>query len=85
VPIVVVFTQFDKLLNSIRLSLHGNTPKEQIDELCAKNADEKFKEVCIRPLEQINDKFKKLGIQPLERVNSELCFARSSGPLSFQM
>ncbi|KAJ7208974.1 hypothetical protein GGX14DRAFT_633103 [Mycena pura] len=64
VPIVVVFTQFDILYNSIRRSLRANTPTEQIDKLCATNANENFKDLCIRPL---------------ERIKSELRYVRLSG------
>ncbi|KAJ7212647.1 hypothetical protein GGX14DRAFT_446771 [Mycena pura] len=64
VPVVSVFTQFDKLINSERRALPKNTPKDKIPGLSAENANNKFQELCIKPLGQIS---------------SKLRYARSSG------
>ncbi|KAF7345917.1 G domain-containing protein [Mycena venus] len=49
VPIIVVFTQFDKLFNSVDHNLPEDTPKETVDELC----DKEFEELCVKPLRNI--------------------------------
>jgi len=54
VPIVVVFTQFDKLFNSVDRDLPEDTPKKEIDELC----DKKFGESCVEPLRKIGSTVK---------------------------
>ncbi|KAF7350071.1 G domain-containing protein [Mycena venus] len=64
VPVVVVFTQFDKLANAVYRTLPKNTPREQKSALCTETTTKKFQDLCITPLLQINAK---------------LHYARSSG------
>jgi len=54
VPIVVVFTKFDKLVSRMEERL---TPKELEtcpEELCLKRAKAEFEKVCVAPLKQID-------------------------------
>jgi len=54
VPIVVVFTKFDKLVSRMEERL---TPKEHEtspEELCLKRAEAEFEKVCVAPLKTID-------------------------------
>ncbi|KAF7354258.1 G domain-containing protein [Mycena venus] len=55
VPVVVVFTQHDKLLSMINFKLPepGRTP-EEIHKLCAEKAQPIFQECCVAPLTQLS-------------------------------
>ncbi|KAJ7683407.1 hypothetical protein B0H17DRAFT_1205111 [Mycena rosella] len=57
VPVVVVFTQHDRLLSMINVELPkpGRTP-EEIYKLCAEDARPIFQERCLVPLEQLSVK-----------------------------
>lgn len=69
-PVVVVFTQFDLLVNSMydQLDIPDDMPEEKIDELSAEKAQQKFQELCVAPL---------------NKVNPELRYATSSGVFLF--
>ncbi|KAJ7291883.1 hypothetical protein C8J57DRAFT_1274144 [Mycena rebaudengoi] len=69
VPVVVVFTQHDRLLSMInfKLSEPGRTP-EDIYRLCAEKAEPIFREHCITPLAELNAK-----------LNVKLSWVRTSG------
>ncbi|KAJ7217265.1 hypothetical protein GGX14DRAFT_541788 [Mycena pura] len=56
VPVVVVFTHFDVLINLMgeEISESSNMSSEEVKQLCLKRADARFRETCISPLEQIN-------------------------------
>ncbi|KAJ7737921.1 hypothetical protein B0H14DRAFT_2992689 [Mycena olivaceomarginata] len=61
VPILVVFTQFDKLVNSMLRALTAEevqTPPEQRDALCTDKALRKFEELCVGPLIRIDPKLR---------------------------
>ncbi|KAF8207798.1 hypothetical protein K438DRAFT_1814288, partial [Mycena galopus ATCC 62051] len=69
VPILVAFTQFDKLVNSMLRALTSQevqTPPEQRDALCTEKALRKFEELCVGPL---------------TRIDSKLRYARLSGSI----
>ncbi|KAJ7239932.1 hypothetical protein C8J57DRAFT_1563295 [Mycena rebaudengoi] len=69
VPIVVVFTQFDKLVNRMEQELtdeEEDMPEERITQLCLQRAVAEFKKACVGPLERIDSR-------------SKLTYARSSG------
>ncbi|KAJ7085903.1 hypothetical protein C8R44DRAFT_37955 [Mycena epipterygia] len=57
VPMVVVFTQHDKLLSMINFKLPapGTTP-EEISKLCGEKAQSIFKELCMAPLDELGAK-----------------------------
>ncbi|KAJ7698490.1 hypothetical protein B0H14DRAFT_3036783 [Mycena olivaceomarginata] len=69
VPVVVVFTQRDKLLSMINFKLPepGRTP-EEIYKLCAEKAQPIFQECCVAPLAQLST-----------QLNVELSWACTSG------
>jgi len=66
VPVVVVFTQFDMLVDSMfqDLDLPDDASEDTIEKLCVEKAEEKFQELCVKPL---------------QKINPELRYARSSG------
>ncbi|KAJ7758821.1 hypothetical protein DFH07DRAFT_1060334 [Mycena maculata] len=64
VPVIVVFTQFDKLCGSI---LRRLPPKERNNAVCEERAEERFKEMCVKELE------------PFCVRDPRLCYARTSG------
>jgi len=53
VPVVAVFTQYDKLYNKF-LRLRKNTPKDKIQELCMQQTQAEFHRVCVEPLHVVN-------------------------------
>jgi hypothetical protein len=56
VPVVVVFTQFDLLINRMEQDLTNeeiDLPESVIDALCLERADAQFQEVCVGPLKRI--------------------------------
>ncbi|KAJ7133050.1 hypothetical protein C8R44DRAFT_771819 [Mycena epipterygia] len=56
VPVVVVFTQFDVLVNRMEQALtdeENDLPEPEIDLLCLKRAKAEFEARCVAPLEQI--------------------------------
>ncbi|KAJ7110560.1 hypothetical protein C8R44DRAFT_800225 [Mycena epipterygia] len=56
VPVVVVFTQFDVLVNRMKQDLtheEKDLPDPEIDLLCLERADAEFQKACVGPLEQI--------------------------------
>jgi hypothetical protein len=68
VPIVVVFTKFDYLVELACQDLPDDASDETIEELCAEKAEMEFQKLCVKPL---------------RRVNPELPYARSSGVMRF--
>jgi len=64
VPVIIVFTQFDKLCGSIFRRL---PPKERNNAICEERAEEKFKEICLKEIE------------PFFARDQRLCYARTSG------
>ncbi|KAJ7871738.1 hypothetical protein B0H13DRAFT_2060102 [Mycena leptocephala] len=48
VPVIVVFTQFDKLCGSV---LRRLPPNERNNAVCEERAEERFKEMCVKELE----------------------------------
>ncbi|KAJ7611554.1 hypothetical protein DFH06DRAFT_156488 [Mycena polygramma] len=64
VPVIIVFTQFDKLCGSI---LRRLPPKERNKAVCEERAEERFKDICVNELE------------PFLVQDSHLCYARTSG------
>ncbi|KAJ7873916.1 hypothetical protein B0H14DRAFT_2719238 [Mycena olivaceomarginata] len=64
VPVIIVFTQFDKLCGSI---LRRLPIKERNNATCEERAEERFKEMCLKELE------------PLYAKDRHLCYARTSG------
>ncbi|KAJ7771175.1 hypothetical protein B0H14DRAFT_3164853 [Mycena olivaceomarginata] len=59
VPIVVVFTQFDKLINRMEQGLtdeEEDMPEERITQLCFHRADAEFQKTCVGPLAKIDPK-----------------------------
>ncbi|KAJ7478003.1 hypothetical protein B0H11DRAFT_2234335 [Mycena galericulata] len=69
VPVIVVFTQYDRLLSMINSKLpeHGTTP-EEIYKLCAEKAQPIFQEYCVAPLDQLST-----------QLNVELSWVCTSG------
>ena len=58
-PIVVVFTQFDKLVSLVeRRLIEEDKSDEEIDRLCVPIAQDEFKELCKDPFEKVIDKLK---------------------------
>ena len=58
-PIVVVFTQFDKLVSRVEERLfEGGMSEEDIESLCVPTARDEFKKLCKDPFEKVVDKFK---------------------------
>jgi hypothetical protein len=56
VPIVVVFTQFDKLVSRMEENLTDeemDMSDEDIDKLCLQKADAEFKTLCLEPLRKV--------------------------------
>ncbi|KAJ6533507.1 hypothetical protein B0H19DRAFT_1186083 [Mycena capillaripes] len=70
VPVVVVFTQFDMLVDSMfqDLDLPDDAPEDTIEKLCVEKAEEKFQELCVKPL---------------QKINPELRYATSSGVMVY--
>ncbi|KAF7335084.1 G domain-containing protein [Mycena venus] len=64
VPVIIVFTQFDKLCGSI---LRRLPPKDRNNATCEEQAEERFKEICLKELE------------PFYSYDQHLCYARTSG------
>ncbi|KAJ6452572.1 hypothetical protein C8R45DRAFT_1040273 [Mycena sanguinolenta] len=64
VPVVVVFTQFDKLTNAVYRTLPKSVPMEEKSARCNEITSKKFQDLCIAPL---------------LRINAKLHYARSSG------
>ncbi|KAJ7873898.1 hypothetical protein B0H14DRAFT_2719196 [Mycena olivaceomarginata] len=64
VPVIIVFTQFDKLCGSI---LRRLPPTERNTATCEERAEERFKEMCLKELE------------PFYAYDPHLCYARTSG------
>ncbi|KAJ6460173.1 hypothetical protein C8R45DRAFT_1029632 [Mycena sanguinolenta] len=64
VPVVVVFTQFDKLTNAVYRTLPKSVPMEEKPARCNETTSKKFEDLCIAPL---------------LRINAELRYARTSG------
>jgi len=57
VPIVAVFTKFDKLVSRMEENLTDDEmdmSNEDINSLCLQRADDEFKKLCVAPLEKIN-------------------------------
>ncbi|KAJ7803657.1 hypothetical protein B0H14DRAFT_1634295 [Mycena olivaceomarginata] len=57
VPIIVVFTQFDKLISAVEKNLTDKDlqkSESKIDALVNKRADDEFKKICLPPLRRIN-------------------------------
>ncbi|KAF8135881.1 hypothetical protein K438DRAFT_1882461 [Mycena galopus ATCC 62051] len=53
VPVVVVFTQFDMLVERMEQELlRKNTPDEDIDRLALDKAGSEFRKLCLEPLEK---------------------------------
>jgi histone H3/H4 len=56
VPIVVVFTKYDTLLDRVERTMNKSSlkglSKEAVKELIKKSAEDKIQEVCIAPLEK---------------------------------
>ncbi|KAJ7936247.1 hypothetical protein B0H13DRAFT_1946784 [Mycena leptocephala] len=69
VPVIVVFTQYDRLFAKInrKLPKPGRT-LEEISRLCAAEAEPTFRERCITPLEELS-----------ARININLCCVHTSG------
>ncbi|KAJ6553124.1 hypothetical protein B0H19DRAFT_1155708 [Mycena capillaripes] len=58
VPVLVVFTQFDKFCGSI---LRRLPPNERTITVCEKRAEERFKETCVKELEPFCERDPRLG------------------------
>ncbi|KAJ7939553.1 hypothetical protein B0H13DRAFT_2497436 [Mycena leptocephala] len=59
VPIIVVFTQFDKLISAMEKNLTDeelDKPDVEIDLILDERANAEFKNVCLRPLRRIDRK-----------------------------
>ncbi|KAJ6452583.1 hypothetical protein C8R45DRAFT_1040299 [Mycena sanguinolenta] len=56
VPVVVVFTQFDKLTNAVYRTLPKSVPMEDKPARCNEMTSERFEDLCIALLRQINAK-----------------------------
>lgn len=60
VPIIVVFTQFDKLVNQIEFKMNKNELKRRTPEearaYIEATADRSFEEICTHPLARLNNK-----------------------------
>ncbi|KAF7358332.1 G domain-containing protein [Mycena venus] len=57
VPVVVVFTQLDQLLNRMEEYLTDEEmemPEEEINQLCSERANAEFQKLCVGPLERID-------------------------------
>ncbi|KAJ7235233.1 hypothetical protein C8J57DRAFT_1194924 [Mycena rebaudengoi] len=57
VPTVVVFTQFDKLVDRMEQDLtdeEEDMPEEEIALLCLRRADAEFQKICVGPLQRID-------------------------------
>ncbi|KDR79395.1 hypothetical protein GALMADRAFT_137237 [Galerina marginata CBS 339.88] len=57
VPVVVVFTKFDKLVSRMEEHLTDEEleeSNEDIDRLCLQRADDEFQKLCVAPLEKID-------------------------------
>jgi hypothetical protein len=55
VPVIVVFTQYDKLINQVDFELGSSSDglnNDAIKELIKKRAEAKLREICIGPLER---------------------------------
>ncbi|KAJ7265512.1 hypothetical protein C8J57DRAFT_1329869 [Mycena rebaudengoi] len=68
VPVLVVFTQFDKLVNSMYWGLTAEEkqkPTEQTDVLCAGKALREFEKLCIDPLKGIDPKVRSVRVSGL--------------------
>jgi hypothetical protein len=56
VPVVVVFTQFDKLVSRMEENLTDeemDMSDEDIDKLCLRKADAEFETLCLEPLRKV--------------------------------
>ena len=55
VPIVVVFTQFDRLVTRMEENLTGEEMdmSDDIDKLCLRKADAEFETLCLEPLRKV--------------------------------
>ncbi|KAJ7226419.1 hypothetical protein C8J57DRAFT_1389595 [Mycena rebaudengoi] len=67
VPVVVVFTQFDKLITRMHQALTAEEKKRPAEQISVLRTDKAHAE------------FQKLCISPLKRIDSELHHARTSG------
>jgi len=60
IPVTVVFTQFDKLVNQIEFKIKKsrlkNKSKEEIKDLIESDANDAFEEICVHPLNRLNPK-----------------------------
>ncbi|KAJ7022647.1 hypothetical protein C8F04DRAFT_1137329 [Mycena alexandri] len=74
VPVVVVFTQYDVLLNAMYLRLRKGTNEERI-----KAAEENFQDLCIKPLQDIKKKLLQEMKDPVPEMKEDLPYARTSG------
>ncbi|KAF7328477.1 G domain-containing protein [Mycena venus] len=56
VPVVVVFTQFDMLVDSMfqDLDLPHDASEDTIEKLCNEKAERQYQELCVGPLRQVN-------------------------------
>jgi hypothetical protein len=71
VPVIVVFTQFDKLIKAMENNLtdeEWDKPDVELDCILYQRADEEFKKICLGPL---------------RRIDRRLRYARTSGSLNF--
>lgn len=84
VPVVVVFTQFDKLINRMYPTLTAQEkkkPAQEISVLCTGKAHAEFEKLCVTPLKGIEGKLRPASKLPYARLSGLIfsCKRRSVG------
>jgi len=70
VPVVVVFTKFDKLVSRMEENLTDEEidtlSEEEIDDRCLREANDEFERLCVGPLRKVNNRlpYAKISVEP---------------------